>query len=53
VGVSNNYFAGLMVQMVSKSDLVERMVNASFLNETTKRSYWQAYQGRLKQLTKE
>ena len=53
VGVSNNYFADLMLQMVSKSDLVERMVNASFLNETTKRSYWQAYQGRLKQLTKE
>ena len=53
VGVSNNYFADLMVQMVSKSDLVERMVNASFLNETTKRNYWQAYQGRLKQLTKE
>lgn len=53
VGVSNNYFADLMIQMVSKSDLVERMVNASFLNETTKRNYWQAYQGRLKQLTKE
>lgn len=53
VGVSNNYFADLMIQMVSKSDLVERMVNASFLNETTKGNYWQAYQGRLKQLTKE
>ncbi|MDP4206552.1 MAG: HipA domain-containing protein [Bacteroidota bacterium] len=51
-GVSVKMFNNLMALMVSKSDLVERMVNASFLNDTTKRNYWQSYQGRLKQLIK-
>jgi serine/threonine-protein kinase HipA len=41
-----------MELMLSKSDLVEKMVAASFLNETTKRNYFQSYQGRLKQLVK-
>jgi len=49
-GINEKQFSILMALMVSKSDLVEKMVNASFLNETTKRSYWQLYQGRLKQL---
>ncbi len=31
---------------------VEKMVAASFLNDTTKRDYFQSFQGRLKQLTK-
>jgi serine/threonine-protein kinase HipA len=35
-----------------QSDLVEKMVAASFLNDTTKRNYFQSFQGRLKQLTK-
>ena len=30
-----------------------RMVDASFLNARTKRKYWQAYQGRLKQMMKD
>jgi hypothetical protein len=30
----------------------EKMVAASFLNDTTKRDYFQSFQGRLKQLTK-
>jgi len=42
----------IMVLMFSKSDLVEKMVAASFLNETTKKNYLQSYQARLKQLTK-
>jgi serine/threonine-protein kinase HipA len=41
-----------MALMISKSDLVEKMVAASFLNDTTKRNYFQSFQGRLKQLTK-
>lgn len=52
VGVNEKMFNDLMTLMVSKSDLVEKMVNASFLNDTTKRNYWQSYQGRLKQLMK-
>lgn len=50
--VNAKIFNDLMTLMVSKSDLVEKMVNASFLNDTTKRNYWQSYQGRLKQLMK-
>ena len=42
----------IMSLMLSKSELVEKMVVASFLNEPTKRTYWQSYQGRLKQLMK-
>ncbi|WP_320052632.1 HipA domain-containing protein [uncultured Acetobacteroides sp.] len=51
-GVNEKIFNDLMTLMVSKSDLVEKMVSASFLNETTKRNYWQSYQGRLNQLLK-
>ena len=29
------------------------MITASFLNDTTKRNYWQSYNGRLKQLSKD
>jgi serine/threonine-protein kinase HipA len=52
-GVSEKIFNDLMKIMTSKSDHVEKMIAASFLNDSTKRNYWQAYQGRLKQLTKE
>ena len=51
-GVNEKMFNDLMALMLSKSDLVEKMVNASFLNDTTKRNYRQSYQGRLKQLMK-
>lgn len=52
-GISEKIFNDIMALMVSKSDLVEKMVTASFLNESTKRNYWQSYKGRLKQLMKE
>ncbi|MBK7040846.1 MAG: HipA domain-containing protein [Bacteroidetes bacterium] len=45
-------FQDIMSLMISKSDIVEKMVAASFLNATTKRNYIQLFQGRLKQLTK-
>lgn len=51
-GISETIFSDIMSLMLSKSDLVEKKVTASFLNETTKRNYWQSYQGRLKQLLK-
>ena len=51
-GISEKVFNKILVLMLSKSDLVEKMVSASFLNETTKKNYWQCYQGRVKQLVK-
>ncbi len=38
--------------MLSKVEMVEQMIQASFLNENTKRNYLQSYQGRFKQLKK-
>ena len=51
-GIGEKNFQTIMELMLSKSDLVEKMVAASFLNATTKRNYLQSYQGRLKQLAK-
>lgn len=51
-GISEKIFNDMIKLMVSKSDGVEKMVAASYLNDTTKRNYWQSYQGRLKQLIK-
>lgn len=51
--ISEKTFQDIMSLMISKSDLVEKMVAASFLTDTTKRNYFQSFQGRLKQLIKE
>ncbi|SNS63238.1 serine/threonine-protein kinase HipA [Belliella buryatensis] len=50
--INKKTFQSIMSLMISKSDFVEKMVAASFLNDTTKRNYYQSYQGRLKQLIK-
>ena len=50
--ISEKIFQDIMSLMLSKSELVEKMITASFLKDTTKRNYWQSYQGRLKQLIK-
>ena len=50
--ISEKSFQEIMALMISQSDLVERMVAASYLNDTTKRNYFQSFQGRLNQLTK-
>ncbi|WP_199563293.1 hypothetical protein [Runella aurantiaca] len=52
-GISETTFNHLLATLLSRSETVEKMVATSFLNEATKRNYWQAYQGRLKQLGKE
>lgn len=52
-GISDKNFKVILNLMRSKSERVEKMTNASFLNENTKKNYWQSYQGRLKQLMKE
>lgn len=51
-GISKNIFNDIMDLMLSKSIIVDKMITASFLNDSTKRNYWQSYQGRLNQLTK-
>lgn len=53
IGISEKNFNDIIALMLSQSELVEKMVAASFLNDATKRNYWQSYQGRLKQLMKE
>jgi len=50
--ISEKTFHNIMEMMISKSELVEKLIEASFLNKTTKRNYLQSYQGRLKLLTK-
>ncbi len=50
--ISENFFNNILIVMMSKSDKVEKMIENSYLNETSKRNYWQCYQTRLKQLMK-
>jgi serine/threonine-protein kinase HipA len=50
--ISEKTFQEIMKLMMTKSELVEKMVAASLLNDSTKSNYFQSYQGRLKQLTK-
>lgn len=50
--ISEKIFNQMMTLMCAKSDKVEELIKASFLNESTKRNYWQSYLGRLKQLAK-
>lgn len=51
-GISSKIFNDIMNLMLSQSDNVEKLITASFLNDTTKKNYRQSYQGRLKQLRK-
>jgi serine/threonine-protein kinase HipA len=40
----------LLAQMLTNSEKVERLIRSSFLDESTQKNYYQAYQGRLKRL---
>ncbi len=51
-GIETDLFSDIFTEMLNRSEGVERLVFSSFLDESTQRSYWQAYQGRLKQLLK-
>jgi serine/threonine-protein kinase HipA len=51
-GIGDRNYQAIMELMRSKSDLVEKLIAASFLDDTTQRQYLQSYQGRLKQLLK-
>lgn len=50
--ISDKTFKTTLGLMLSDSGQIEQLVNASFLDDTTKRNYYQSYQGRLKQLMK-
>jgi serine/threonine-protein kinase HipA len=50
--ISEKTCKDIMALMISKTAFVEKMVAASYLNDATKRNYFQSYQGRLIQLTK-
>jgi serine/threonine-protein kinase HipA len=45
-------FKKILTQMLDHSDKVEALIAASFLNDSTRRSYLQAYHGKRKQLSK-
>ncbi len=50
--ISQASFDAIMTLMLSGSDKVKGLTFSSYLDETTKRSYWQSYQGRMRQLKK-
>ncbi len=52
-GIVEKIFNDIFSMMLSRTEAVEKMISSSFLNESTKRNYFQSYQGRLKQLMKE
>ena len=45
-------YSNILDTMVDKFDMVEKLVNSSFLNERTKRNYWQTYKGKLNRIKK-
>jgi serine/threonine-protein kinase HipA len=51
-GISEKQCDTIIAFMLSKSEKVETMINASFLNDRMKRNYWQAYQTRINKLSK-
>lgn len=51
-GINSKVLDGIVSHMLSGSEQVEQLIFASFLDETTKRNYLQAYQARLRQLDK-
>lgn len=50
--INSRVFERIATNMLSGADQVEKLVNASFLDDTIKRNYLQAYQGKLKLLQK-
>jgi len=51
-GIMEKVFNDIRTMILTQSEKVEKMLASSFLNDSTKRNYWQSYQGRLKQLMK-
>ena len=51
-GIMEKTFNDILTMIQTQAESVEKMVASSFLIESSKRNYWQSYQGRLKQLMK-
>ena len=51
-GIQEKQARTILAEMLSKSDQVEQLITASFLNERTQRTYLQHYQTRLNKLSK-
>lgn len=49
-GIPNSQIQKIFTALTTKSEQVEKMINASYLNLATKRHYWQGYQRRFKKL---
>src|SRR5579872_634869 len=52
-GIPAKTFTGISNLLLAGSDKVETLIFSSFLDETTKRNYFQSYRARLRQLMKE
>jgi serine/threonine-protein kinase HipA len=52
-GINGKIVKETLLLMTSKTDQVAKLIDCSFLDDTTKRNYLQSYQGRLKRLMKE
>jgi serine/threonine-protein kinase HipA len=52
-GLSEKQAIATFNLLTSRSELVENLIAASYLNDSTKLKYWQAYLTRLKQMTKQ
>jgi len=52
VNINDKTFQEMLSFIISQSTSVEKMIAASYLNESTKRQYLQLYQSRLQQLIK-
>jgi serine/threonine-protein kinase HipA len=50
--INEKIYNEILSLMSGQSHLVEKLTSSSFLDEKTKRNYWQSYRGRLKQLMK-
>lgn len=51
-GIVQKVITDIFEEMLSGSEEVERLIAASFLDDTTKRNYRQSYQGKIKQFMK-
>lgn len=51
-GINGTIYKDILSQMFNQTELVDRLVISSFLDDKTKRSYFQSYQTRLKKLSK-
>ena len=52
-GLSKKQATDTFNLLTSRSELVENLIAASYLNDSTKRNYWQDYQARLKRMAKQ